>query len=237
MKIWAISDLHLPGEREKTMNQFGAIWANHPAKIVNNWRSMVDEDDIVIIAGDLTWATQFDSITSDLNLISALPGQQKILIRGNHDYWWKKHKKILKSLPNRIKTLCGDAIKIQNQIFCGTRGWISPSDPCSDPLDNKTFQKEMKQLEMALDAAILLQTNDEAIHVVLHFPPFTTAGKKTQFFDLLCRYRIDTCTYGHFHMQEEWEKIPKGLVNGINFILSSTDYLAHKPVLIWEQNQ
>lgn len=237
MKIWAIADLHLPGERNKTMNQFGAVWANHPAKIVNNWRTIIDEDDIVLIAGDVTWATKFDSITADLNLISALPGRQKILIRGNHDYWWKNHKKIFKSLPNRIKCLCGNAIKIEDQIICGTRGWISPSDPCSDPLDNKTYQKELKQLEKALQEATRLQTNHEPIHVILHFPPFTTTGMKTRFFDLLAQYKIKTCTYGHFHMKEEWEKIPKGIINGINFILSSTDYLAHKPVLIWDQNQ
>ncbi len=102
MKIWAISDLHLPGERNKIMNQFGAIWANHSDKIINNWRNIIAEDDIVIVAGDVTWASKYERVLIDLNLISNLPGQQKIMVQGNHDHWWKQHKQILTSLPKRM---------------------------------------------------------------------------------------------------------------------------------------
>ncbi|MGK0289701.1 MAG: putative phosphohydrolase [bacterium] len=233
MKIWAISDTHLSHNDSRTMNQFGDIWINHPAKIMENWSRVVSYQDIVFVTGDLSWSYKLEHGLIDLRKLHQLPGKSKVIVKGNHDIWWKKLNMLQKSAPASILPLQGTAIQIGDQVICGTRGWISPNDVCSDPLDKKTFLKEMDRLEKALEEAMSLDPK-HGIHLLLHFPPFTTTGAKTAFFDLLKKYPVVTCTYGHFHMEPEWEAIPKGMIDGTFFQLASTDYLNHTPVCIWD---
>ena len=125
MKIYAISDLHLSNNSNKPMNVFGEIWENYLEDIVTDWKSKVTDDDVVLIAGDISWAMHLEDAKEDLDFIAKLPGK-KIFIRGNHDYWWKSPSSIRALLGDDMFLLQNDSIKLGNFVFCGTRGWTVP---------------------------------------------------------------------------------------------------------------
>jgi len=233
MKIWAISDTHFSDNEINRMENFGRIWSNHSQQIVQNWGQSVRFKDIVFVGGDISWANKMERGMIVIKRFSSLPGQAKVLVRGNHDIWWSDHDKFCQTVPKDVYPLWGSAVKIAGHVICGTGGWISPEDPCADSMDGPTYRRELKLLEKALDEAVELKP-EEGIHVLLHFPPFTTEGLKNGFFHLMKKYPVITCSYGHFHMPEEWKKIPKGLVDGIQCNLTASDYLKHQPAKIWE---
>ncbi|OGG93301.1 MAG: hypothetical protein A2527_13750 [Candidatus Lambdaproteobacteria bacterium RIFOXYD2_FULL_50_16] len=232
MKLFAISDTHFWHKPERNMNQFGEIWIDHESKIKRNWREAVGTDDLVMMGGDISWASRTEEAMVHLRQLCSLPGIAKVMVKGNHDHWWKKTDKLQPLLPQNLTALSGSAVKIKGEVICGTRGWLSPNDPCSDTLDKKTFEKEMGLLEQALIQAVTLGPSLLGIHLLLHFPPFTTTGANTPFWEVIKRYPVATCTYGHFHMRHEWEKIPKGEVDGVWCSLTSSDFINHRPLLI-----
>lgn len=233
MKIWGISDTHFKNDLADSMSNYGDVWVHHTEKIIDNWKSVVEPNDLVLIGGDISWSTSIEQALIDLRMIDRLPGKLKIIIQGNHDYWWKDYEAICRALPERIVALEGNAIKVEGQVFCGTTGWISPNDPDFEVLDRTTFDRQLNRLKRSLDAAAALDPT-EGIHLLLHFPPFTTNGYQTPFFRLMLEYPVVTCTYGHFHVKEEWDALPKGRIQGIDFHLTSTDYLDNTPDLVWQ---
>ncbi len=233
MKIWGIADTHLAAHQVDIMGVYGAIWSNHRGKIIENWHSTVHEEDTVLIGGDITWATNYQYAMIDINMLDRLPGKNKYIVKGNHDVWWKKYPEVKKMMPKTMNPLAGTAIKSDGHVICGTMGWLAPNDPCFDGLDMNAFKKELNLLDEALQAAVKLGP-EKGLHLLMHFPPFTTKGCKTPFFDLITKYPVTTCTFGHFHIEEEWECLPQGKIDGIEFRLISTDFLCHKPYLIWE---
>lgn len=233
MKIWGISDTHLQDGQADSMSKYGDVWVHHTEKIIANWKAVVGPDDLVLIGGDIAWSPNIERALVDIRMLDRLPGKRKIIIQGNHDYWWNEYDELCRVLPERTVALEGNAIKIEGQVFCGTMGWISPNDPDFEVLDRSTFDREMIRMKRALDAAMELDPKD-GIHVLMHFPPFTTKGYKTPFFKLMLAYPVITCTYGHFHVKEEWDALPKGVIDGITVHLTSTDYLNNKPDLVWQ---
>jgi len=234
LKLYAISDTHFSGRVERNMNAYGEIWVDHEEKIKQQWKKTVRQEDVVMIGGDISWAPNLEKALVHLKQLNDLPGHFKVLIKGNHDHWWKSKEKVQLALPKNMLVLQGTALTVAGMVICGTRGWLAPNDPCSDPLDGKTFQKEMGLLKQALDEAVTLISPGQGIHVLLHFPPFTTAGEKTPFWKLIKDYPVTSCTYGHFHMKNEWISIPKGMVDGINCSLTASDYILHTPQVIAE---
>ncbi|MBU2646826.1 metallophosphoesterase [bacterium] len=233
MKIWGISDTHFQHGQVDSMSNYGEVWVHHTEKIIENWKEVVSGEDLVLIGGDIVWSTRLDQALTDIRMIDRLPGKMKIIIQGNHDCWWQEYESVCGAMPETIVALEGNAVKLEGQVICGTRGWISPNDPDFEVLDRNTFDREMVLLRNALDAAVKLDPVD-GIHLLMHFPPFTTNGYRTPFFDRILEYPVITCTYGHFHVKKEWDALPKGMIEGITFHLTSTDYLENKPVLIWQ---
>ncbi len=233
MKIWGISDTHLSGSRENGMIVHGAIWVEHKEQIIKNWQKCINRDDIVLICGDISWSNTLKQAMQDICILSELPGKAKIMVKGNHDHWWEDYNELSETVPKDIRPLSANAINIEGHVFCGTMGWLSLNDPCSDSLDAKFFHLEMDRLVTSLQHAIELNP-EHGIHLLMHFPPFTTGGIKTPFLDIIAEYPVTTCTFGHSHFPKEWECIPQGNINGTVFRLTSTDFLKHKPVLIWE---
>ena len=215
------------------MSKYGEVWVHHTEKIIENWNAVVGEEDLVLIGGDIAWSIHLEQALVDIRIIDRLPGKMKIIIQGNHDSWWNEYDELCRALPDKIKPLEGNAVKIDGQVICGTKGWVSPNDPDFEILDRSTFDKEMILLRRSLDAALELDPKD-GIHCLMHFPPFTTKGHETPFFKMLLEYPVATCTYGHFHVKKEWDALPKGIVQGIDFHLTSTDYLDNKPDLVWQ---
>ena len=136
MKIFAISDLHLSLSGEKPMDIFGYSWEDYLNKIELDWQNKVSDEDIVLISGDISWAMKQEDALKDIEFISKQKGK-KILIRGNHDYWWQSITKLREMMPKDIFLLQNDAVKIGNFVFCGSRGWAVEGSPDFKEHDRK----------------------------------------------------------------------------------------------------
>ncbi len=226
-KLFAIADLHLPGGSGKTMEKFDPEWINHDQKIEDCWKERVREEDLVLVAGDISWAMRLEEALPDLERISAWPGR-KILIRGNHDYWWSSIGKLRRSLDPGTFALQNDCLYLDGMRICGTRGWISPGGENFTAEDEKIYLRELLRLELSLKAAVNLQGE---LIVVLHFPPFNEKGEASGFVELMQRYGVSRCIYGHLHGQSQ-EKAVIGLVQGISYHLVAADYVDFCPVEI-----
>ena len=122
MKVFAISDLHLSINNPKPMDIFGEVWEGYVEKIFEDWKNKVTDDDLVLLCGDFSWAMKLEDTKKDFDLLSTLPGK-KIIIRGNHDYWWKSISGVREFLPENFYAIQNDAMKFGNVVVCGTRGW------------------------------------------------------------------------------------------------------------------
>lgn len=223
MKIFALSDLHLPGKMDKTMDMFGERWQGHFEKIQNNWKNLVSQDDVVLICGDISWAMHLEDAIEDLESIAALPGR-KIIIRGNHDYWWQSITKVREALPESITALQNDAVRIENFVFAGTRGWMEGEGE----QDKKIFDRELIRLDLTLSAAARLEDENSTLITLMHYPPQTGGKHFSAFCNTLEAYGAKYCVYGHLHSLAQSEAEPAER-NGINYILSSCDMIGFSP--------
>lgn len=223
MRLFAIGDLHLPGGDEKPMDVFGDHWEDHFAKIAQDWQQRVTEEDVVLIPGDTSWAMQLASAVPDLQAIDALPGR-KILIKGNHDYWWGGIGQVRRALPEGMQAIQHDVVDLGHAVVCGTRGWAYPTEetPLSQE-DERIFNREMIRLELALQSAVKI-AGERPIVVMLHYPPLYNLDKDTPFTRVLEKYPVHTVVYGHLHgagiragFTGEWQ--------GIRYLLASCDSL------------
>lgn len=196
--LFAIGDLHLPGGQVKPMDVFGAHWENHFERIRESWLRQVSENDTVLIPGDISWAMQLEEALPDLRAIGALPGR-KILLRGNHDYWWSSLGKVRAGLPEGMFAIQNDALIIDDAVVCGTRGWTLPqAGKTLSVEDDKIVRRESLRLEMTLSAARRIAPEKKMV-VMMHFPPFPEHQEPSCFTDLLEHYEADVCIYGHLH--------------------------------------
>ena len=219
MRIFAISDLHLPARR-KPMDIFGPHWENHFERIRDSWLSQVTEEDVVLLPGDLTWAMRLDEAMEDIGKVGVLPGR-KILLRGNHDYWWGGIGQVRRALPEGMYALQNDAMEMEGIVFAGSRGWTLPGSEAATGEDLKIYQRERLRLEMSLKAARRLG-EEKPLIVMMHYPPFSTACEG--FSDLLSQYGVDKCVYGHLHgagLQAAFN----GVKNGVTYYQVSCDGL------------
>lgn len=225
MRIYAIGDLHLPGAQSKPMDVFGAHWEGHFEKIEQDWRDRVQPEDVVLVPGDLSWAMTLEEAAPDLARICALPGQ-KLLLRGNHDYWWSSLTRVRALLPEGNWALQNDARVIGDAVFCGTRGWNVVSENSTDAQNLKIYRREVMRLELSLrDAAAKAQ--GRPIVCMLHFPPFGEKKEDSGFTQLLERYGVHTCVYGHLH-GEGIRAAFEGERGGVNYKLVSCDSLGFR---------
>ena len=230
MKIYAISDLHLCISGAKPMDIFGEKWENYFDKIKQDWNSKVNEEDVVLVAGDISWAMTEEEAVKDLEYFNGLNGK-KIIIRGNHDYWWTGISKVRKILPENVYAIQNDAIKMGDYIFCGSRGWTVPENDHLTEHDKKIFERELIRMDMALASAKALQTNNEKIVVLIHFPPFNSKRQKSEFVDLFEKYCVSSVVYGHLHGKHSRNYI-KEKTNGILYYLTACDQVENTLVEI-----
>lgn len=222
IKIFAIGDLHLPGRNEKPMDIFGSHWENHFQRISNNWQERVTDKDIVLLPGDISWAMTLDDAMEDLQSINALPGT-KVLIKGNHDYWWGSISKLRDVLSPNMIPLQNDAVRTHGHVFCGTRGWTLPSTESSqDGL--KIYRRELCRLELSLQKAVSIKKDEEKITALLHYPPCTGQGAETEVTQLLEKYEVQDVVYGHLH-GAAINYAFSGTLNGIRYHFVSCDGL------------
>jgi hypothetical protein len=227
MKIFAIADLHFDGKKEKPMNIFGDNWINHEEKIVENWKASVENDDLVLIPGDISWAVKLDEAVDDLRKIDSLPGV-KIIGKGNHDYWWSTSSKLNKLGLKSIRFLKNNSYEYGNVVICGTRGWESTesTEETEDKFDKKIFLREINRLRMSLESA---RKSKKIIIVMLHYPPFDNNGLPNEFFEIAKSYKSDICIYGHLHGEEGHKNIKEGMFDNVSVHCVSSDYMDFKP--------
>lgn len=222
-KLFAIGDLHLEGGQNKPMAVFGPHWENHFEKIKADWLRCVSPCDTVLIPGDISWAMQLKDALFDLVRIGALPGK-KILLRGNHDYWWSSITKVRESLPEKMRALQNDAVVLDRCVIAGTRGWLVPSkDMRLKPEDEKIYLRELMRMEMSLEDA-RRKGGDRPILVMMHYPPFNEKREISGFMELFGAYGVQKVVFGHIHGAAV-KNCFCGQIDGISYQLVSADGL------------
>lgn len=227
MSIYAIGDLHLSGAMSKPMDIFGEEWKNHHQKIKKNWLKKINENDTVLIPGDISWAMKMEDAKVDLDFIADLPGK-KIFIKGNHDYWWNSIGK-LNSMYDNMTFLQNSFVALGDYAICGTRGWDMPSEKFT-PADFKTYNRELMRMKNSLDQAV----NDgySKIIFMFHYPPLYNGMKDSDFVNIIGEYPVEEVVYGHLHGKENFVVGAKGKIGSCNYRLVSADYLDFDPILI-----
>ena len=231
MKIYAISDLHLSLCGDKPMDIFGEKWGGYLEKIEYDWNSKVSETDVVLISGDISWAMQLENALIDLEFLNKLKGS-KIIIRGNHDYWWQSISRLREKLPSNVIALQNDAVKIGDYIFCGSRGWAVEGSPEFTEQDVKLYNRETERFRLALKNAEKLRLNGEKLIALIHYPPFNIRRENSNFTALFEEFKVDKVVYGHLHGKDAkpYYRINK---NGIEYILASCDLVDNKLVEVY----
>lgn len=228
MAIYAIADLHLSMNHPKPMDIFGNNWENHVKKIQQDWLLKVKEEDTVLLPGDFSWETYLEDTCQDFEFLNNLPGK-KILLKGNHDYWWTTVTNIRKFLKENyfdtIDILFNNSYEVENYIIAGTRGW-----DYTQTNDRKIIEREIGRLEISLKDARKRNTEKEIL-VCMHYPPISREYLENEFerkiMYLLKEYSVKKCLYGHLHGPAHNGAIC-GEKEGITFQLISADYLNFK---------
>lgn len=238
MNVFAMADLHLSGAVDKPMDVFGEAWVDHVDRMAAGWDSTVGPDDLVLIPGDISWAMTLEEVVPDLQWIAHRPGR-KVIIKGNHDYWWTSISKVRSILPKGIYALQNDSIALGSVLLGGTRGWALRGSTEFDVHDEKVYAREVLRLEMSLKAirqseAELDLNGQSAVKIaMMHYPPITIGREETEFTQLLGAYGIHHCVYGHLH-GDGMSAGFSGSIGAVKYSLVSADYVDFTPRLIVE---
>ncbi len=227
MSLYVIGDLHLSEGGNKKMNIFDG-WDDYVERIQTNWLSTIQENDDVLLAGDFSWGMSLEEALPDFQFVEKLPGR-KIMIKGNHDYWWGTVSKMNRFLSeNGIKTfefLHNNSVETEQFVLCGCRGWILEQ---GDPFDQKVLNREVGRLRASLQS--VGKTSKEII-AFLHYPPILGNQRIEPLIDLMKEYKVHRCFYGHLHGTSTAYAF-EGDDEGIEYRLISSDYLRFQPYLI-----
>ncbi len=231
--LYCLSDTHLSFTTDKPMNVFGRNWDKHEKQIEEHWRDTVKEGDTVVVAGDISWGMNFEEAREDLLFLNSLPGN-KIVLKGNHDYWWATVNKMTtffaENSINTVKILYNNAYLCENKIICGTRGWINEFGVKTE--DERIIKREAQRLELSLNAGLELKKEnpDAEMLVFMHYPPVFGGFINYDIVDVLYRFGIERVYYGHLHNVKK-EQLDDEYI-GIKMHLTSCDYLGFRPLLI-----
>lgn len=236
MKIFALADPHLSFAQPahtldhawvsyKAMDIFGERWRDHPRLLAERWQDTVDAADLVLMAGDISWAMTLTEARHDLDFLDRLKGR-KILIKGNHDYWWHGINKIRTALPPSLSAIQNDAVILGDWAVCGTRLWDVPGSRDFKATDRKIYERELIRLGMSLQAAA-----GRPIINMTHYPPCNEQGADNEVLALLQSYPVAVSVYGHLHDVRPGQ-VFEGRRGAITFHLTSCDYLDFTPKLV-----
>lgn len=228
MALFVIADLHLSLGEDKPMDVFPG-WRDYVQRLEENWRKTVGPEDTVVIAGDISWAMKLEDCKKDFAFINALPGE-KLLMKGNHDYWWSTRNKIDNFLTangfSTMKVLHNCAYRVGNRAVCGTRGWLYNSET---PEDQKIVNREAGRLLASLNQAEAL---GGVPAVFLHYPPVYDTMECKEILQILVDRQIPDCYFGHIHGQTAAKKALKGEYRGVRMHLVSCDFAGFCPVRV-----
>ncbi len=221
MALYAIGDLHLSFSVDKPMDIFGEAWVRHEQQIKESWMAQVKESDTVLIPGDISWATGFEEAKADLQWIDDLPGT-KVLLRGNHDYWWTSLKKMKEAFP-KLEFLQNNFYEYESHMICGTRGWVCPNKQNFDDHDEKIYNRELIRLKLSLESA--KKASDKPIIVMTHYPPTNDQFEPSGFTEIYETYDVSKVIFGHLHTEVSFKSGLQGTIRGVDYQLVSSDYV------------
>lgn len=232
MALFAIADLHLPLGVDKPMDIFGNNWENYVERLKVNWKKRVSDLDYVVIPGDLSWAMKLSQAKADFDFIDNLPGV-KIVLKGNHDYWWDTLSKLGKF---KTENCYKDIHFLQNNSYlynkisiCGTRGWVCPGSDGFSEFDQKIYSRELERAKLSIESA---KGNGEKIIFFMHYPPAKSSIEPDEgFAKIFSDYNIKMVVYGHIHGSGHNAAL-KGKYYDCEYILASSDYLNFEPLKI-----
>lgn len=228
MALFVIADLHLSLGTDKPMDGFKG-WQDYVSRLEENWRNIVKPEDTVVIAGDISWAMKLEDSLADFTFINSLPGE-KIIMKGNHDYWWSTRNKIdnffAQNGLNTLHILHNGAYRVGDRAICGTRGWLYNSETEED---KKIVNREVGRLVASLEEGKKLGGELTAF---LHYPPVYDIMECREILDTLVEYGVKQCYFGHIHGQYAAKKALVGEYRGVHMHLISCDYVNFCPVLI-----
>ena len=226
MAIYAIADLHLSFSQNKPMDIFGDNWKGHEEKIKQNWIQKVKDNDLVLLPGDFSWSMYLKDSLKDFQFLHSLPGK-KLLLKGNHDYWWTTITKMRNFLEeNNLKNIdfiCNNSYEYNGYIISGTRGWVFSENE----EDKKLIKREAIRLELSIQDGINKYGKQKPIIVCMHYPPIIKTVNKNiniEFMNIMEKYNVQTCIYGHLHSLAIKDAI-EGVIDGIKLKLVSADSL------------
>ena len=227
MALYAIGDLHLSLGAPKPMDVFGGAWTGYMDKL-REGMSVITPEDTTVLLGDLSWALDLDEAQADFSWIAGIPGR-KIILKGNHDYWWCTARKFdefcKKNGFENLHLLNNNHFEYEGRAICGTRGWFFEEERGTQH-DEKVFKRELLRLEASLKSA-----GDLPKTVFLHYPPRYKGYTCEPILELLNRYEVRSCFYGHLHGASHGLAM-EGIWDGIDFRLVSADKLDFKPLLV-----
>ena len=227
MSIFALGDPHLSLSDNKPMDVFPG-WGNYLERLEKNWRAVVREEDVVVIPGDISWAMSLEGAVNDLAFLDALPGT-KVLMKGNHDYWWATAKKMNAFIEAKgfatLQVLFNNAFRFGDFTVCGTRGWFYDAETDAD---KKVLLREQGRLRLSLAEAQKL--GGEPL-VFLHYPPVSVVQECREMMDVLREAGVCRCFYGHLHGPSR-QFAMEGVYDGIEFSLVSADHLGFCPKIL-----
>ena len=210
------------------MDVFGEHWKNHFERIRADWTARVAQGDMVLLPGDLSWAMRLEEAIEDLDSIAALPGT-KLLLRGNHDYWWSSIGRVRRALGENMFALQNDSVLIGGRLYAGSRGWTIPAPEAADGDDVRIYNRERMRLEMSLKSA-RAKDAQAPITVMMHYPPLTE--ESPGFSDILEAYGVRDCVYGHLHGAGLFGAV-RGERRGVRYHQVSCDGLGFKMYLLY----
>lgn len=230
MKIFAIGDLHLSANSDKPMDIFGENWKGHAARVEEAWHALVGEEDVVLLPGDLSWAMHLEQAMEDICTVAAWPGH-KVLLRGNHDYWWNSLSKLRARLPENFSAIQNDAFSLGGLSVGGSRGWVCPGSALFEAQrDEAIYARECIRLELSLQK---MDASASRRIAMLHYPPCNERRQPSGFMELMERYGVDTVVYGHLH-GKSCASAFEGKHGGVEYMLCSADHLGFAPRLVAE---
>ena len=226
LSVYVIGDLHLALSQNKPMDIFKG-WEGYMEKIEENWQNMIKPEDSVVLAGDISWAMKLSDAYEDFSFIERLNGH-KYILKGNHDYWWVTQNKINKFFEeNGFKTMSllhNNSFDIEGINICGSRGWIFEN---GEAQDKKIINRELGRIE----ASLSFMDTQSPKYLFLHHPPYYDGQEITEFFEVMKKYGVKKCYYGHIH-GDGLKKVYRGEYKGVFLEPISADYLKFKPLQV-----